>query len=236
MTNDRVAEKRALLSSTWLFRDLSAEAIDQLVRYTRTAVFAPNETIFAKGDNGTSMMIVAEGRVKVRSTHWDDREIIFNIIDRGEVFGEIALLDGGERTADTIAMGRTVLFVLERRDLLPVLQRSPDVAIKLLSVVCQRIRRTSEQVEDFLFLGQPKRLAKTLLWLAKRYGQPSEDGIAIRLRLSQRELGSLVGVRREAMNRQLSAWRTEGMIGLDGRVITIPDVKAFERLVEALEG
>ena len=235
MTVSPNTRKRELLSSVWLFKELQPALIDQLVRYVRTELFRPNDVIVAKGDPGLSMMVVVEGRVKIRSIFWDGREIVFNIIDRGEVFGEIALLDGRVRTADAIAMAPTELLVLERRDLLPLMRRDAEIGIRLLSVLCDRIRRTSEQVEDLLFLGHPVRLAKILLWLATRYGRPTGDGIALEITLSQRELGTLVGVRREAMNRQLAAWRSEKLIEVKEGAITILDVEAFERMVEALE-
>ena len=232
---DRFTEKQALLSSVWLFSELPPQAIEQFARYTHTKICRPNEIIIERGKPGSSMMLVAEGRVKIRSAFWDGREIVFNIIDPGEVFGEVALLDGRERTADAVAMGNTVLFVLERRDFLPLIRKSPDIGVRLLSVLCDRIRHTSEQVEDLLFLGHPTRLAKVLLWLAKRYGTPAPGGVSIDIALSQRELGTLVGVRREAMNRQLSVWRGEGLIELNDRMITILDVAAFESLVDNLE-
>ena len=235
MTANDLPDKKAVLSQVWLFEGLPEEALDRIVPYTRTVRFKSGETIIEKGDPGTSMMAVGKGRVKIRSVFWDGREIVFNIIDRGEVFGEIALLDGQKRTADAVAMNDTVLYVLERRDLQPILHRQPEIAIRLLSVLCDRVRRTSEQVEDLMFLDQPLRLAKVLLWLAKRYGRPSDEGVALQIHLSQRELGTLVGVRREAMNRQLSLWREAGLVIVENGIITIADAQAFETMVEALE-
>ncbi len=230
----RTDQARSALSSIWLFRDLPQSATDLLLRHMRAVRFLPNQIIFRKGEAGASMMLVVEGRVKICSRSWDGREVVLNLIDAGEVLGEIALLDGRERTADAIAMEATTLHVLDRRDFLPVLRQNPDIGIRLLSVLCQRLRRTSEQVEDLVFLEHPARLAKILLWLATRYGRSSADGVAIAVKLSQRELGTLVGVRREAMNRQLAAWRAAGLIGQSRGLITIPDVAAFEAMVEAL--
>lgn len=235
MTIDDQTDKKKILSSVWLFQDLPAEDLDRIVPYMRTARFAADDTIIEKGEPGTSMMAVGSGRVKIRSIYWDGREVVFNFVDPGEVFGEIALLDGRERTADAIAMTDVVLYVLERRDLLPQFHRHPEIAVRMLSVLCDRVRRTSEQVEDLLFLDQPLRLAKVLLWLAKRYGSVSGDGVALQIRLSQRELGTLVGVRREAMNRQLAVWREAGVIRLDEGLIIIPDMTAFESMAEALD-
>ena len=232
---DRLSEKRELLSSVWLFHGLPAAQIDQLSRYTRTETYRPNETIMQKGELGSSMMIVVEGHVKICSAFWDGREVVFNIMDRGDVFGEIALLDGKERTADAIAMGPTVLFVLERRDVLSLIHRTPENGVRLLSVLCDRIRHTSEQVEDMLFLDHRTRLAKVLLWLAKRYGHDDRDRVTIEMALTQRELGTLVGVRREAMNRQLATWRDDGLIELNDRMITILDLPAFTAMVDNLD-
>jgi CRP/FNR family transcriptional regulator, cyclic AMP receptor protein len=229
-----VDRARSLASSIWLFRDLPQPAVDLLVRHMRSVTYRPDQVIFRKGDPGTSMLLVVDGRVKVCSTSWDGREILFNLIDAGDVFGEIALLDGRERTADAISMERTTLQVLDRRDLLPVIRKNPEIGIRLLSILCQRLRRTSEQVEDLVFLEHRARLAKLLLWLATRYGEPSSDGIAIALKLSQRELGTLVGVRREAMNRQLAEWRAAGLLAVRRGVITISDIAAFEAMVQGL--
>lgn len=230
----RLDRRQSLASSVWLFRDLAPQAVALLVRHMRTAKYRTDQVIFRKGDPGTSMMLVSEGRVKISSRSWDGREVVLNLIDTGEVMGEIALLDGHERTADAIAMAPTTLQVLDRRDFLPVLRQNPEIGIRLISVLCQRLRRTSEQVEDLVFLEQGSRLAKVLLWLATRYGETSPDGVAIAVKLSQRELGTLVGVRREAMNRQLAAWRAAGLVQLRRGYITIPDLAAFEAMAETL--
>ena len=221
-------------SSIWLFRDLPPAATELLTRHMRSVRYRPNQVIFRKGDPGNSMMLVVGGRVKVCSSSWDGREVVLNLIDAGEVLGEIGLLDGRERTADAIAMELTVLQVLDRRDFLPVLRQNPDIAIRLISLLCQRLRRTSEQVEDLVFLEHRARLAKILLWLARRYGRTESGGVAITVKMSQRELGTLVGVRREAMNRQLAAWRAAGLIALRRGYITIADLSAFEAMVNSL--
>lgn len=231
---ERADDKACLITASWLLKTLAPEAVRQVLPFIRAKTYKSRQVIFRKGDPGTSMMVVADGRVKIRSISLENREVVFNLVERGDVFGEIALLDGHERTADAVAMGRTVLYVLERRDFLPLLRRNPEIGTQLLTTLCTRLRRTSEQVEDLVFLAQPARLAKTLLWLAKRYGRVSENGLQIDLKLSQRELGTLVGVRRESMNRQIGLWREQGLLAQQKGVITIRDVAAFESLAEQL--
>lgn len=228
------SDKIALLQEAELLQGLDGREINRIAPFVHVRRFRNNQVIFRKGDDGESLMIVAEGKVKIRSTSLDGREIVFNIIDSGEIFGEIALLDGHERTGDAVAVGSVSLLVILRRDLLPILHRHPNISIGLMFLLCERLRRTSEQVEDLVFLVQSVRLAKTLLRLARQFGTHIEDSVAIELKMSQRELGSLVGMRREALNRQLGTWRNKGLLSLsDGRIV-ICDLPAFERLLDSL--
>ena len=235
MTEDRtVSAKIDILRRHWLFASLAPAELERLAAHLRTDTHAAGTTIFRKGDPGLSVMAVRTGRVKISIASADGKEVVLNIIDAGDVFGEIALLDGRARTADATTMEPSELLILDRRDMLPFLERHPAVMLKLIEVLCGRIRNTSEQLEDAVFLVQSARLAKTLLRLAREYGQKAGDGIHIDLKLSQREIGTLVGMRREAMNRQLTAWREAGLVLLEGGKITIPDVAAFETLAEDL--
>lgn len=227
------ADKAGLLGGTWLLSPLPAEHLQLLVRHLRSVRYAAGETIFRKGDAGLAMMVVGEGRVRICSTSLDGRSVTLNLIEPGEIFGELALLDGGARSADAVAMERCLLHVLDRRDFLPLLQAHPEIAVRLLTVLSGRLRRTSGLVEDLIFLEQPVRLAKALLWLARRYGRGVPGGLAIELRLSQGELATFVGMRRESLNRQLAAWRADGLLELRSGRITIRDVAAFEALATA---
>ena len=222
---------RHLLSSHWLLRHLDNAAFDRLVRHARREHYAPDQVIFRRGDAGRSMMAVLNGRVKISNDAADGRSVVFNLIDSGQIFGEIAFLDGDMRTADATAIGETELLVLDRRELLPLLERDPGLCLRLMTVLCDRLRRTTEQVEDLLFLVRPARLAKVLIWLAREYGEPVADGIRIDLELSQRELGNLTGMTRESMNRQLTEWRRAGLIELVAGHVIVRRLEDMEKLV-----
>ncbi len=225
-------DRRSLLASNELFRHLSAAELEGLARFTRLEKYQANQTIFRQHDSGSTMMAVVGGRVRISRLTAAGKEVVFGILTPGDIFGEIALLDGGPRSADAVALGETELIVLDRRDFIPFLERNPTVAAGMLEVLCQRIRRTDEQVEDSLFLVRDARLAKTLLNLADQFGRETPDGICIDLPMSQRELGSFVGLTRESINKQLVEWRESGLIDLTDRLITIRDMDAFENLVE----
>ncbi len=230
MAGPTQAEKRELFQRNFLLGRLNSQEIDALLAYTRVERSRAGREIFSKGSPGDSMMAVLKGRVKISSLSPEGKEIVLNIISPGEIFGEIALLDGKERTADATAMDDCELLVLSRRDFLPFLERHADICLLLLSVLCERLRRTSEQLEDVTFRHLQSRLAKTLLRLGRSAGAPKGRALRIDLKLSQRDLANIVGATRESINKHLQLLQRSGLIGRDRGAIVIKDVAALERL------
>ena len=143
---------------------------------------------------------------------------MLNVFREGDVFGEIALLDGRPRTADATAMSDCELAVIERRDFIPFLTSNPDVSLKLIEILCSRLRHTSEQVQDVTFLNLPARLAKTLLELTaeKESAEPKR-----KVAITQREISQMIGKSRESTNKQLRAWAKRGWVRLERGGVTI---------------
>jgi CRP/FNR family transcriptional regulator, cyclic AMP receptor protein len=230
MTNDTAIDKRALLANVPLFGQLAPEELERLVAYMRLVRHPARTVLFCKGDPGSNMMLVVRGRVKVCSHSEDGRELVLNLINAGEVVGEIALLDGSDRTADAVTLTDTDLLVLERRDFVPFLQGHPDACMRLFTVLCDRLRKTSELLEEALFLEGSSRLAKRLVHLAEVFGKPVSGGVSIDIPLSQQQLGNMVGMSRESMNKQLKQWRQEGLVRVEeGRYVLI-DLDALRNL------
>lgn len=219
-----------LLARNPLLGILGPDRLGALVSHGHSRHCDTNEAVFYKGDPGDSMMAVLSGRVKISATSVDGKEVVFNIINAGEVFGELTLLDGKDRSADAIAMEPAELLVLHRRDFLPCLRQEPELCMQMFIVLCDRLRATSEQVEDLL-LHQSARLAKRLLFLAERFGRETDDGIVIDVKMSQGELAKQVGMRREGLNRQLSQWRDAGIVATREGTIVLKDSSRLERAV-----
>jgi len=226
------AESRAILSDHDLFRGLSSAELDRILMLSRIEVFRPRQTIFLKGSAGRGLLAVLQGRVQIRALGPDGRELILNVIERGEVFGEIALLDGRERSADAVAMTRCRLLVIDRRDFVPFLRANPDTTLNLMTILCDRLRRTTEQVEDLMFLNLPSRLAKTLLAQVRDRREPAPGRIVIDL--SQRMLANFIGFSRESVNKQLAQWQREGVVALAEGRIEILDAATLERCADGL--
>jgi len=223
------ASKRDLIAKNFLFEKLSASELDQVLALARLQRYQARQIVWRKGDAGNGMMAVLSGHVKLSALAANGKELAFTIIKPGEIFGEIALLDGQERSVDATAIDACEILFIDRRDFIPFLARHPEIAIRLMTALCARLRRTSQQFEDS-FLGLCPRLAKSLLQLVDRYGQSGPSGVRIDIRLSQRELGALIGMSRESINKQLGLWRRQGLISVDKRVITIHDLDHFRRM------
>jgi CRP/FNR family transcriptional regulator, cyclic AMP receptor protein len=228
---ERPRDRLSLLRNHPLFRDLPPTVIEHLGSYMKTRRVARGTSIFAKGDPGTGLMGVFAGTVKVSVASAEGKDVVLNIFHEGEVFGEIALLDGRPRTADATAMSDCELIVIERRDFVPFLSAHPDVMLKFIEILCSRLRRTSEQVQDITFLNLPTRLAKTLLQLTA-----AEDGSAIsrKAAVTQREISQMIGISRESTNKQLRTWAKRGWIRLERGGVTV--VAADKLAAVAAEG
>ncbi len=188
------------------------------------------EVIFYKGDPATHLYMVVSGKVKVSAPSEDGKEITFGILGPGELVGEMGVIDGADHTATVTALEPTELAVLNQRDFLSLLENCPSVALKLLKILCERLRRTSEMAEDISFLPLPVRLAKRLYALAQNYGDRTPSGIQIGLHLCQQDLANLVSTSRESINKQLAIWQAEGLVGMSRGHLTVYNIAELASL------
>jgi len=226
-----MTQRRKIFERHFLLEKLSASEIDELIRYSHIKRYRAGREIFAKGSPGQSVMAVLRGSVKISSLSDSGREIVFTIFNAGEIFGEIAMLDGEERSADATALTDCELLVLNRRDLLPVLENRADLCMILLKVLCRKLRRTTEQVEDVTFRDLESRVAKALVQLVESVSLRGIHSPSVELHLSQRELGNMVGRSRESVNKHLQIWHRQGLIDLSKAAIMILDLEAIKRLM-----
>ena len=224
------SNKLSVLRQHPMFRDLGSEALDQLCRYAKHTSLKRGATICSKGDPGNFLFIVISGTVKISVSSPDGRNAILNLINAGDLFGEVAVLDGQARTADAIANTNCEIFVLDRRDFLPFVRGQPELAMRLIELLCTRLRWTSDQVEQVILQDLPGRLASALLGLTeKRKLEPQSQTIAI----TQQEISEMVGMTRESINKQLRAWAARNWVRLEHGAIVVLDAAALRELAEA---
>ena len=228
--DDRDIRRKALLSSS-LFQAMKPEELDGILRMATERRFRRGQTIFQKDDPGSYMMAVLSGRVRIGAISLEGKEITLNMIDAGEVFGEIALLDGKPRSADATAIEDAHLLVIERRHFVPYLEGDKGLALRLLAVLCERLRQTSETLGDFVMFDLPARLGRTLIKLADDYGRPAGPAVRIGIKLSQNDLSRLVASSRESVNKQMRAWEDEGLVVKESGLLTILQPRELKRRV-----
>jgi CRP-like cAMP-binding protein len=226
-----VEDALRMLGRCAVFRVLDDDARRRLAAHAQRRRFAAGDLILQSGSPGQSMFAVVAGTVRISAHSPAGKEIILADLPPGEVVGEIALLDGGQRTADVAALTNCEVLVLERRDVLPFLEEHPKACIKLLELMCQRLRNADQWITDIAFAELPMRLAKVLLAAVAAQGR-RPDGRPPRLAFSQRELGSMVGATRESVNRCLQQWSRAGIVQLKEGWIVILGEPALREVAE----
>ena len=224
------SSKLSVLRKHPYFADLEPEAFDQLCRYAKHSTLKRGATLFSKGDPGISLYAVISGSVKISISSPDGRNAILNIIGPGEIFGEIALLDGGVRSTDATANTNCELFTIDKREFIPFVRSQPTLAMKFIELLCTRLRRTSDQVEQVILQNLPGRLASALLRLTEKQKlEPQGRTVAI----TQQEISEMVGMTRESINKQLRAWAARDWVRLEHGAIVVLKAELLQTLVDA---
>lgn len=206
------AEFAVILKMNPLFADLGQDELSRLSNLCHTQHLNAGEVLFQKGDLGNALFGVRRGQVRIETGAPDGGRLTLNFMGAGDLFGEVAVLDAQPRTADATAGEATELFVLRREDFMGFLEREPKCAIRIIELLCQRIRWQSERMEESMLQPLPVRLARRLCALANDFGSE--------VHISQEQLGIFVGAARESVNRQLQTWRKDGILDLQrGRIL-----------------
>ena len=223
----RGADKRAILRDHYLFGKLTPQHIDRLSACIVTKTVKRGTNIYAKGDPGTSLCAIGAGTVRISVPSVEGKDAVLDVLGKGSILGEIALLDGHPRTADAIAVTDCELFVIERRDFLPLMREEPEIALKIIEILCSKLRRTTQQAEEVMFLDLPSRLAKALMRLLEA-DTTGERKISI----TQKDLGNLIGMSRESTNKQLRIWEDKKWVRLERNAVVILAVDQLAAIAE----
>lgn len=220
----------AVLRRNYLFKDLPDPSLRSIAALATRRAYERGSVIFSQGDEGDALFGVVSGRVRISATGAGGQEVFLSIMEPGDTFGEIAVMDGLPRTAGATALDSAVLIVIKRRDFLTLLTREPPLAIHLMQLLCARLRWTSELIEESAFLSGPARLAKRLLILASLHGRPA-DTSQLELRISQSELAHFLGFSRQLVNQHLRDWQKHGWVDLKRGRIRIAKPEALQAVI-----
>jgi CRP/FNR family transcriptional regulator, cyclic AMP receptor protein len=217
-----------LLRAHPFFAELAEAEIQRLLKHSSTRRVEAGHVIFHREGPGDGLYGVLSGRVAFTIESAEGKDLILNILGSGEFFGEIALLDGKGRTAAAIARDECELLFIGRTEFLDFAAQRPEMMLHIIGLLCARLRRATDYIENSAFLDLAARLAKQMIELLND-GAGRHD--AATLLVSQEELARMLGVSRERVSRQLAAWSSSGIIDQGRGRLVVRDQRHLERLV-----
>ena len=219
----------ALLKQIPLFEPLEPADREQLAALLRRRSAGRGAVLFRQGDEGTALYIIVRGRIRIAVRTKLGDEMTLAVLSDGEFLGEMALLDGMPRSADATALDETQLYVLSRSDFLAFLAKNARAAQTVLRALSLRLRNTDNLLAEICFSSLSSRLARRLTEMAAA-DTPAKNGTRS-VRLTQKELASMLGTTRESVNKELKALRDRGILGTSRSVITIHDPEGLRRRI-----
>jgi CRP-like cAMP-binding protein len=219
---------RAVLRDCLLFHHLAPAVLDKLVARARIRRFAAREPIIWIGTTHNNLMAVLSGAVQVTAVSDEGKEILLAIFHHGEVFGEIALLDGKARSAEVRAKTECAVATLERSDVLDLLAHHPEAWQGFVEVLCARLRNTDDHLVEIALLDLPARLARAILRSASVVEGRKQKGKIVQM--SQQDLGNMVAASRERVNHWLQEWQRAGIVKVEKGSIAIVNEEALQHV------
>lgn len=213
---------RELLRSVPIFSDLDDTGIETLERVIARKVYPKDGVVFFENEPGDTLFMILFGRVKVTILGDDGREIILTVLGAGDFFGEMSLLDNEPRSATAIATEETELVSLLRSDFEMVLADNKEIALGLIRVLTQRLRRADQQIETLALLDVYGRVARLIVDLAREEGRRLKDGRVAFRRATHQEIANRIGTTRETVTRILKDLERAGRIKVEGRELVVP--------------
>lgn len=230
-SNSRVI--REALAKTRLFSELSSESLEGLSPLFVERTFEKEEIIFRQGDQGEALLVLVSGQVAVEKEIMDGRRVTLALRGPGAVLGEMALLDGSERSASIYAVERTKGLTLARSSFFRFLSQHTEAFQSLLVILCQRLRESDQKVEDLGSKSLLERLAGTLLELARSEGETVKDGLELSPTVNYQLLTGLLCTNRESVSRAIRELRDMGLLDKNGRRFLLTDLQGLADLYQS---
>jgi len=223
------------LAKVPIFSGLTESELSFLAQRAVLHSYSAAQSVFGEGEPCSGLYVVESGHVRIFKSSTNGREQVLGIDGPGSSIAELPVFDGGNYPASVTAIDEAKLLFVSKQDFQALCLAHPQVALKVLRVVGSRLRRLVGIIEELSFTTVRHRLASFLLRLAQKEGTRSAAGIEITLPASSEELASHIGTVRELVSRNLSRLQVEGMLQIDGRTVTISNLKALEAETDSLE-
>lgn len=213
-----------------LFDGISSSDMQEMEKITRMEEVKKRQPLYLPGDPSSNVYLLKKGRVKIASTAPSGKEVTFDILEPGEVFGELDVLEDAPRSTSAETLDDAVICVIPRKEFDHYLAMHPTVMFKLTKLIGLRLKKIQSRVEDLVFRDVPARLAHLLAELSKTEGVADTQGIRLKVKLTHQEMANLIGCSRETVSTIIGQFRDQGLIQMDGRTITLLKPDTLSRL------
>ena len=214
-----------------LFDGISPSDMQEMEKITRMEEVKKRQPLYLTGDPSRNVYLLKRGRVKIANTAPSGKEVTFDILEPGEVFGELDAMEDAPRSTSAETLDDALICVIPRKDFDQYLAMHPNVTIKLTKLIGLRLKKIQSRVEDLVFRDVPARLAHLLSELSKTEGVADKQGIRLKVKLTHQEMANLIGCSRETVSTTMGQFRDDGLIQMDGRTITIVNEKGLSKLL-----
>ncbi|MEW4486998.1 Crp/Fnr family transcriptional regulator [Thalassoglobus sp. JC818] len=218
-------EKLWFLKECPLFERLTEQQIEHLESASQSRSFGKGEMIYLPSDASESVLLLTKGRVKLFHVTSDGKQALLALIEPGEVFGELAVFDGGQREEFAEAMMPSTLIRIPKAIVQELMESEANVAIGITKLMGFRRRRVERRLKSLLFRSNRERLIHLLIELADQYGVRTPDGVRLKIKLSHQELASIIGSTRETVTVVLGDLQSEGKLTIERRHLILNNIE-----------
>lgn len=220
--------KKSFLKKVPLFMNISNKQINDIYKNIIERKYPKGSYLFFENEEGNTLYIVVSGLIKIYKSDISGRIKTLAYLKEGDFFGEMAMLDEEKRSASACVLEDSLVLILNRSDFQREILNNPEIALRLMKALSERLRNADKQIEDLTFRNLPGRVASTLLDLSKKYGIKAQEGTKINLKLTHQELADMIGTAREVVTSILSDFKKAGCIILDRKYIIIINDKELK--------
>ena len=214
-----------------MFEQLDAAQLAEVESRSRMCEFARKTPIYLPADQADGVLLMVSGRAKIGTLTPDGKQAILAVIEPGEIFGVLALFEGGEREEYAEAVENSTVVLIPAAEMKRLVEAHPDGSVGITKLMGLRRRRIERRLKYLLFRSNRERLVHLLLELAEQYGKPSPAGLLLGIKLSHQDLASVIGATRETVTVILGELQEEGLIEVGRRKITLLHTQRLARIV-----
>lgn len=230
--HDHGSDPVAFLKKQSLFQPLSDDKLEELAGTLQRREFAAGVTLFHQDMPGMMLYLIDKGHIRIFSLGRTGQELTFEIFGPNDIFGELSILDNKHHSASAITLSHSVVWLMPKVTMDSLLDEYSSVAKEMIRILVKRIRARALYTEAMTFQDVQGRVAFSLVRLAERFGRVTDEGLAIDLPLTQVDLGAIIGVTRESVNKALATLRAANLVLIDGTNIIIKNNPGLIRMIQ----